>query len=695
MADERREVVAVITADARELRRGLNKATADARGDGRKLGQQLRLSVKQGFGSLGDIIGIGSAAGLVAAGKQVFEFQKRLTRLQITSGKTRGDMLRLQESIFRVSKARGLDPDSLLGGAEKFTEKTGNLKAFVDALDQLGAVGAATGAEMTDIAATAAAMSQSLGVGSEDMGKAFDVLAMGGKKGSVELRNFAGLMAELAPQMAIFGSKGTEAVAELSALLQMTATGFSSAEEAGTGLRALMDALIRQSKTLKKDKYGHISVFEKDGKKLRPLKDIIFDIGRSKLVQQPKLLQEALGGRGEAFRGLLAIMQTIGGKSAKERFDDLANIGDALGTNEGDARTWQDSPAGQMASAQAKLAETFNSAFVDTLDDVAASMSQIATALGFASRHATLLIAALAAAKLGPGLQALLGAGFGIEDIVDAGGGGGGGGGRKGKGKGRKARLPEGSGSGALLALGVGIEAGNMLNDATESLTGDTASGWLARGANALVPASTFSGVMDPVAAQRDAQFGAGRGMTTDKILNAKDKAIAARRRSRNMDLVGDPTAGGTGALVDLQNNAQQVNEAVMGALIEGLADAAARSSMADKDRMAASAARSAAIGPEAAAALQSAIGETGSGAFFESNPELLAAMQSKATAAAGANPLAGAGEAGLIGVIMELTREIQALRQGADARAILESGTYGGASSAIDDQTSVRHRRR
>jgi TP901 family phage tail tape measure protein len=679
---ERADVVAIITADPRELEAALSKIKGDCRTQGQNAGKELRDSFKRGFGRAADLVAIGTGALFAKGARDTFEFQKRITRLGISAQQSRGDMRQLTDQVHALAIQRGLDPEQLLGSAEKFVEKTGDMKAFTVAAGDLATVLAATGAEGEDVAAVAAAMQQAMGVAGEDFGEAFDVIAMGAKKGSVEMRNFAGLMAELAPQAGLFAEKGVTGVAELSALLQMAAKGFSSAEEAGTGLRAVMDSVIRQHKDLKKE---GISVYGPNGQ-LRSLADIIFDIGNSKLINQPSKLQAALGGRGEALRGILGILKTNGDKP-REVFDSLANVAESLGTNAKDAATWADSAAGQMAKAQAKLAQTFDKTFADNLGKIASAADTLADAVELASDHAALFVATLAAAKLSGPLTNLIAVMTGASGV----GGGKGGGvvgalanaaGAATDAGGGKGGVPSGSGWVAALGLGLGIEIGNTINDITEALTGSTLSSHIAEA----MPYTT----MDPIEAARTAQYGDARTKRFDDILDAQDRSAAFRRRMGNMDLIGDPThygdqyPGAAGALTDVQNIASRTNTAVLDALDAGLIAALG-------DERGRRIGQIASRRGESNRALQAAIGETGMGAELEGSPFLQAARIRAATATA-LNPLAGGGEAGFQTVVQELVRELVALRRVMqDGRA----GAPGDIALAVDDPPAARHRRK
>lgn len=358
------------------------------------------------------LLGIGSLGAIAVAGRGVLNFERGLTRLQISSGKTRGEILALKDSIFKGGKTLGVDPDAFLGGAQKFTEMTGNLDGFIASMTDLGKVSKATGSDMESIAATSAALATNMNIAGEDFGRAFDVLVSQGKAGAVELKDLAGLLPGITPLFSQFGDQGVEGLAELGAFLQITKEGFGSAQEAATGMSALMGAIIKNSKKLK-----GVKVFEKVGgvKKLRSLKDIVFEIGESKLAKDPGKLLKALG-RKEAYSALIKILD-----KGRGSFDSLSDSTKAAGTVQKDFQTFMDSTAGRIDVAQAKLKQAFNKALVDNIESIAKAVSGLAKAIGFLADAPLTALGIFGALKFGPGLiagAAGLRAGTGVAAIA-------------------------------------------------------------------------------------------------------------------------------------------------------------------------------------------------------------------------------------------------------------------------------------
>lgn len=446
MSAERREVIAVISADASKLDPGLAKGKRKVR----RWGKEITVELKRGIGSIGSIIGLGGMAGVLAAGKKVHEFQKRLVRLRINGEASASTIKNLEQQIFKVARARGLDPDQLLGAAEKYTSRTGDLKTFMEGMDKLGMVAAATGTEMDDVSAVAAAMQQQLGINPDEWELAFDVLVRGGKAGAVELSNLAGELVGLLPMFKRFGDGGTDALAEISALLQMTQTGFDTAGEAATGLQSLMGSIVKSAKKLKG---GGIDIFKPGSKtQLRSLWEIV-QMLHKKTGGNVVKLGKLLGTDKESTKAFLAIID-----QGVDKFEDLADQQKAAGGIRSDYKIYEESDAKKMASAFARLDQVLNDKIAKHLGTAASAMEKFAGAIELAANNWQLLVAALGGKKL-------------LDILTDGGGfGGGGGGGRGGKGRGRGKGKGGGMDKGdaaaaSVFAFGSGYAVGDWINE--------------------------------------------------------------------------------------------------------------------------------------------------------------------------------------------------------------------------------------
>lgn len=428
---------------------------------------------RDAFGGLGNVVGLGGVAAFAAMAREVKVFNDRLVRLAISSGRTRGQMLEFNRALQATAVETGVQADVLLAGAEKYQELTGRFGEFEKALGTFAKVAAATGADMGDLSAAAAALSDNLGVAPEQFLAVFDVLTAQGKAGAVELKNLAQEFAGLTGQFALFGAKGPKAAAELGAWLQVLRKGAPSASEAATQLQSLMNELTN-SANVKALKQKGINVWADEAKgKLRDLGEITREV----LAKIPVSKLSEIFGRAEARKALITMSQNLG------MYEDLQVEAGKLGTINRDAAEWQESAGAKLARAQAKFKEIFNKAILDNADAMVRAFESIVKALQWIASHPEALVAIAALWKGGGALSALgaLGGAAGgpgaTGGLVGAGGEAAGGVGSIG------ARIAARSGAvmqGAAVGMALGA-IGEKTGDALDSLgmAGTTAAGAL------------------------------------------------------------------------------------------------------------------------------------------------------------------------------------------------------------------------
>jgi TP901 family phage tail tape measure protein len=344
--------------------RSFKTKLADASKRWGKFGKQLGKGVSSGFGraigggarGAAKLAGIAGFAGVGAlVGSEISKtsnFEEALTRLKIASRGAIGSTDEFRRAVFATSSATGLGREQVLAGASAYVTLTGDAKTAAASMELFAKIQRGTGASMDDIAASAAALSQNLKIAPEDFEKAFSILIAGGKAGSVELKDMAGLMAGLAPLAERFaGGSGTSGLASLGAALQIARQGFGSAEEAATGLESLMGALIKNSGKLKK---SGVSVYEKDGKTLRNFQTIVEEI-KGKGFTSTQLI--SLLGRKEAESAFIQLSKIDGA------WEDLASSTMGAKDVAEDYAAFQASSAGRMQKAYTDLKNRIAEAF--------------------------------------------------------------------------------------------------------------------------------------------------------------------------------------------------------------------------------------------------------------------------------------------------------------------------------------------
>ncbi len=325
------------------------------------------------------LMGVGGAAavggvGLLSLADDVYNLERGLTRFQIATDMSDKSLADFRSGLSDVSRSTGVNRQELLDGAAAYVALTGDAEGATKGMELFGRVSNATGASMADIAATAAALKDNLGI---DIGKegeaAFSALAVQGKEGAVELRNLAAEMADLAPAMAGFkGGKGLAGLIETGAALQVVKKGAGTASKAATNLQQLSNAMIRNSH---KFKAKGIRIFDKKGEK-RNFLEIIDDV-RKKGLSEPALIN--LLGSSEALSAMRELL------ARKQLIDDLIRSGSDKGAVARDAAKYEASDAGRIAKAweavKLKIAEAFTperiEQFAGALEKVVMTVSRL------------------------------------------------------------------------------------------------------------------------------------------------------------------------------------------------------------------------------------------------------------------------------------------------------------------------------
>jgi len=247
--------------------------------------------------------------------QETINWDKSMTDLSISSDGVVTNLAEVTDEILKVSDETGVAKEGLLGGAQAFITLTGDAKTARESLLTFGKVAKASGADMSDVTGTAAAMSQALGIGADDMEKAFSILIAGGKAGSVELKDLSKVLAQIAPLTSEFeGGKGLSGLASTGAALQLIARGTGgNANMAVTRLQALTTALTSKATQFEKD--ANVKIFEKDLatglKQRRNLMDLVNEISKSDLAKDPSKLIKSLGSI-EAYNAYVQLVQTNG-----------------------------------------------------------------------------------------------------------------------------------------------------------------------------------------------------------------------------------------------------------------------------------------------------------------------------------------------------------------------------------------------
>lgn len=390
MSDDRAMIE--IGASSSQLEAGLRAATSKLNAWAGNVGATFSSIGKSSIGSsIGNIVGGLANRGMDFVADQAraaMDFEERLVRMQIASGKSRAEIHAFGDSVRATSSATGIAASDVLAASEAYVRLTGDIEGAVAGSELWAKAAQATGARATDIAETVAALKKNLQVDPGDMEAALSAISEQGKAGAVELKDLAARMSDIAPLWSMFeGGKGLGGLQELGATLQIVKGGFGGdAVNTVTGLRALLESIQQNA-----GKFGAhgIKVFnvDKDGTmRMRSVLDVVDQISDSKLAKNPELLAKAFG-RTEAARAFFQI------RDNRQELERLVAVGGDAGAIGRDFNTVMESGSGKAAKAWEQMKNSLAEVFTpDRIEMFAKALGtaaeQFANIVGYIDRIA-------------------------------------------------------------------------------------------------------------------------------------------------------------------------------------------------------------------------------------------------------------------------------------------------------------------
>ena len=217
------------------LARAMDRTNAIAEKRGRIFADMGKLSMQ-------------SAALLAPAGmavKTAATKQDTIRDIAITGGMSTEDETQLSLAVRDIARESNQYQTDVLQGMQVLT--AGGVQSRKE-LEEYGAVLArtatATRASMDDLGATTLALRDNLDITAEGLNESFNILAAGGKAGLVELKDMAKYLPQIAPTFASMGITGQQAVAEMTAGLQIARRGAGTNDEAATNMRNYLQKIF-------------------------------------------------------------------------------------------------------------------------------------------------------------------------------------------------------------------------------------------------------------------------------------------------------------------------------------------------------------------------------------------------------------------------------------------------------------------
>lgn len=199
-----------------------------------------------------------AALGYAATGafKRFADAEMAITRIGITADATDKEIDALHKSLRALAMETGKPFNEVAEGLNQLVAGGQDLPEAMPAMPAIVRTAQAAGAEVRDIANSALAASQALGIAGKDMQDAFDVMVAGGKAGKFELKDMARYLPSIAPAAAAVGMKGQEGLMRIVAMLQTIRNGTGSVEEAASSAVNIFAKMESEETTKRFKKFG-------------------------------------------------------------------------------------------------------------------------------------------------------------------------------------------------------------------------------------------------------------------------------------------------------------------------------------------------------------------------------------------------------------------------------------------------------
>jgi TP901 family phage tail tape measure protein len=281
----------ILSADGKllgaELGRGeqhVKNYTNRVRGYFSKMSGHIMGGIKNALSSPLAVFGGGAA--MLYAGKQIIDYQDKLSTMGINAGLTAGQLMGLDNAILNNAYSTGQSRDEILAAMNDIFDKTGDFKFTSDAIGGVAKSSTAMSADMLDSARILSAMKLGMGATAGEAESLFDILARMGNIGSFPFAQQAQQAERLFASSTLALGITKKNFGEYAAFIQSVKPVFGSGDIAATAIERIMMDMATKRKEVQKavgfklfDEKGSIIDFRKTIKAISKL-DIV---KRSKL----------------------------------------------------------------------------------------------------------------------------------------------------------------------------------------------------------------------------------------------------------------------------------------------------------------------------------------------------------------------------------------------------------------------------
>ncbi|WCT76309.1 phage tail tape measure protein [Novosphingobium humi] len=247
--------------------------------------------------------GVGMATPFILASKAAMDFSGGMVDIQQKAELTNAETARMAARILDLAKVAHQLPEDMRSGIDTLAGLGLDPRKAVQMIGPIGRLGTAFKVDLADGANAAFSNLNNLKVPIGETARALDIMAASGNAGAFEVKDMARWFPSLTAQMQALGQKGTPAVADLAAALQIARRGAGDADSAANNIQNLLSK-IQSPETVKK--------FAKFGIDLPNALKKAAREGKTPLETIADLTQKATGGDNAKIGNLFEDMQAQG-----------------------------------------------------------------------------------------------------------------------------------------------------------------------------------------------------------------------------------------------------------------------------------------------------------------------------------------------------------------------------------------------
>jgi TP901 family phage tail tape measure protein len=200
--------------------------------------------------------GIAMAAPIVGAVQAAEQYESTMTDIGQKADLTRRQSAAMGVQLLKAAQAANQLPDALQAGVDTLSGFGLDPRKAVEMMKPIGRAATAYKAEIADLSSAAFAANDNLKVPIAQTQRVIDIMAQAGKSGAFEIKDMAQYFPTLTAGYQALGQKGTGAVADLAAALQIARKGAGDSATAATNVANVLQKISSPSTIKAFDKMG-------------------------------------------------------------------------------------------------------------------------------------------------------------------------------------------------------------------------------------------------------------------------------------------------------------------------------------------------------------------------------------------------------------------------------------------------------